>query len=122
MFCTKCGAKNEGKVLNCTQCGAVLKVSTATADNTLGGLIPYKNSAALIAYYLAVFSLIPCVGLFLGIAAVILGIKGLKFYEKNPQAGGKVHAWIGIILGGLISVIYAIVIIILIFANITGGR
>ena len=64
-------------------------------------MIPYRNVPALIAYYLGIFSLIPCVGLPLGIAALILGIIGLKRAGQNPQAKGKVHAWIGIILGGL---------------------
>jgi len=29
----------------------------------------------------------------------------------NPQAKGKTHAWIGIILGGLFCVIYGIVLL-----------
>jgi len=115
MFCAKCGTKNDDKVLNCTKCGQSLKASGAATDNTLGGLIPYKNSYALIAYYLAIFSLIPCIGLILGFAALILGIKGLKFFKETPQAGGKVHAWVGIILGGLMGVIYLIATIFFVF-------
>lgn len=71
------------------------------ADNPMSAVVPYKNPKALIAYYLAIFSLIPCVGLPLGIAAFILGIAGLKVSQTHPNAHGKVHAWIGIILGGL---------------------
>ena len=69
-------------------------------DST-GGLIPYKNPQALIAYYCGVFSLLPVLGLFLGIAAFILGLKGLKFAKEHPETKGTVHAWIGIIMGGL---------------------
>jgi hypothetical protein len=54
-------------------------------DNTLGGLIPTKNSSALIAYYLGVFSIIPCLGIVLGIAAFVLGLKGLAFAKSISQ-------------------------------------
>jgi hypothetical protein len=80
-------------------------VATTTAaaveDNPMSKVVPYKNPKALVAYYLAIFSLIPCVGLLLGIVALILGILGLKAADAHPNAHGKVHAWVGIILGGL---------------------
>lgn len=64
-------------------------------------IIPYKNVRALIAYYLGVFSLIPCAGLVLGPAAVVLGILGLRYVKANPTAKGTGHAIAGIVLGGL---------------------
>jgi hypothetical protein len=70
-------------------------------DNPFATIVPYRNAPALLAYYLGVFSLIPCVGFFLGIAAVVLGIFGLKQADKHPEAKGKVHAWIGIVVGTL---------------------
>jgi hypothetical protein len=70
-------------------------------DGGLNALIPYRNPTALTGYYLAVFSLIPCVGLLLGPAAVILGIVGMKFRNKNPEAGGLGHAITALVLGGL---------------------
>jgi hypothetical protein len=72
----------------------------------LDGLIPTKNPCALIAYYLGVFSLIPCVGLVLAIPALILGIKGLKFVRQYPEAKGKVHAWVGVIMGGPFTLVW----------------
>ena len=81
----------------------------ATGDAT-GGVIPYKNPAALIAYYCGIFSIIPCLGLLLGIPAVILGIIGLVQRRRNPVIKGAVHAWIGIIVGGLMSLLWIIVI------------
>ena len=71
-----------------------------TGDST-GGVIPYKNPAALFAYYCGVFSLIPCFALVLGPVAVILGIVGLVYRRKHPQTRGMAHAWIGIVLGTL---------------------
>jgi len=76
-------------------------MSGGGSDSGVNVIIPYKNVRALVAYYLAVFSLIPFFGLFLGIAAFVLGILGLRFRRNNPAAGGAAHAWIGILLGGL---------------------
>ncbi|MEZ5301598.1 MAG: hypothetical protein R3F11_13250 [Verrucomicrobiales bacterium] len=85
-----------------------------------GGLIPYKNPPALWAYYLAVFSLIPFLGFFTGVAAVILGLKGLRRYKENPMARGVVHAWIGIIGGGVFALLYGAAVVLIIVAFITG--
>ncbi|MGD0743681.1 MAG: GYF domain-containing protein [Verrucomicrobiota bacterium] len=83
--------------------------SSAGASKSADGLnaiIPYKNARALAAYYLGVFSVIPPAGVLLGIPALILGILGLRFRRRNPEAGGSLHAWIGIVLGGLFGLGY----------------
>lgn len=67
-----------------------------------GGLIPYKNAKALTAYYVGVFSLIPCLGLILGPIAIVLGILGLGYAKKHPGARGQAHAIVGIVLGVLV--------------------
>ena len=85
--------------------------TATTADNTLGGLIPTKNSNALIAYYLGVFSIIPCFGPLLGIAAFILGLKGLRFAKEHPEAKGKTHAWVGIVAGGFFGLLYLLLLL-----------
>jgi hypothetical protein len=82
-----------------------------------GGIIPYKNPKALTAYYLGVFSLIPCLGFLLAIAAVVLGTMGLKARKAHPQVHGLAHAWIGIILGVLVIIAHVIA-----FAVITAQR
>jgi hypothetical protein len=70
-------------------------------EEAVSTIIPYKNARALIAYYLGVFSLIPCAGLLLGPAAFILGILGLRYVKVHPTAKGTGHAIAGIVLGGL---------------------
>ena len=77
-----------------------------------GGVIPYKNPHALIAYYLGLFSLFPCFGLLLAIPAFILGIMGLKRVKAKPAIRGTVHAWIGIVMGGLMTVVWSAAIVI----------
>src|SRR4051812_47452857 len=77
-YCPKCGQQNLENNFRCTRCSFILhddrpRVVVAD-DNTMGGLIPYKNAKSLWAYYLGIFSLIPCFGIPIGIAAVTLGI------------------------------------------------
>lgn len=74
-------------------------------DST-GGVIPYKNPKALIAYYCGIFALLPCIGIAPGIAGLVLGIMGLRYRAAHPETKGSVHAWIGIILGGGMSLIW----------------
>jgi hypothetical protein len=69
-------------------------------------MIPTKNGPALAAYYLGIFSVIPFLGIPMGIIALILGIKGLRRAREHPEAKGKVHAWVGIIAGGLFALLY----------------
>jgi len=68
------------------------------APSATDHLIPAKNPKALMAYYLGVFGLIPCIA-FLGIVALIFGIIGLK--DANTLGVGKTHAIVGIVLGSL---------------------
>jgi hypothetical protein len=68
---------------------------TNYTDST-SGVIPYKNPSALIAYYLGLFAIFPVLGIGLGIAALVLGIKGIKFNKEHPESKGKAHASIGI--------------------------
>lgn len=82
---------------------------TPGGDST-GGLIPYKNPSALVAYYLGLLSGIPILGLPLGIAAVVLGFRGLAARQLKPEIKGSVHAGIGIGCGGVFAVLWLVVI------------
>ncbi|MDB2686606.1 hypothetical protein N9Y42_05295 [Mariniblastus sp.] len=73
-----------------------------------GGVIPYKNPKALIAYYLGILSGLPLIGLPFGIAAFVLGIMGLKARKANPVIKGSAHAWIGIGCGGLFAFLWGV--------------
>jgi hypothetical protein len=77
-----------------------------------GGVIPYKNAPALIAYYTGIASMLCCfAGVPLGLVALVLGIMGLKKRAREPEVKGSVHAWIGIVLG-VISTLGAILFLI----------
>jgi len=95
---------------------------TSKSADGLNTIIPYKNARALVAYYLGVFSVIPPFGAFLGIPALVLGISGLRFRRRNPAAGGSVHAWIGVVLGGLFGFGYLALIALVVIAGIVHRR
>ena len=72
----------------------IARPSGISEGDATGGLIPYKNPKALIAYYLGVGALV----IFpLGFVSVVLGLADRK---RNPAIKGSAHAWIGIVLGG----------------------
>ncbi len=75
-------------------------------DEVVSTIIPYRNVKALLAYYFGVFSLIPCLGNFLGPTAVILGCLGIAHVKKHPAAHGTGHAIAGIVLGALTTLLY----------------
>ena len=76
------------------------------AGDATGGVIPYKNVHALLAYYLGILGMIPCLGLFAAVPALVLGIMGLRNRNRNPAIKGSVHAWIGIVLGGIFTIVW----------------
>jgi hypothetical protein len=94
----------------------VLSAAKPKSGGGLNVIIPYKNVRALTAYYLGVFSVIPILGMPLGLAAFTLGVLGLRFRRQNPEAGGAVHAWIGILVGGFFGLVYLALIILGLFA------
>lgn len=85
--------------------------------DSISKLIPYRNVPALAGYYCGVFSLIPFLGIILGLVGFVLGIIGLRVARQNPAAGGKVHAWVGIILGGLCGFGYLALVVWLVSAG-----
>ena len=90
-------------------------------DST-GGVIPYKNPHALIAYYSGIFCLICCITpLPLGIVPLVLGIMGLQKRAQNPNIKGSAHAWIGIVLGGISALGSIFMAIGLILSLVAGG-
>jgi hypothetical protein len=109
--CPVCGEQILATAKVCRFCGEKFAPSPSeTEGDTTGGVIPYKNPPALIAYYCGVFSIAACIPLPfvllpLPIAALVLGIKGLRKAKAEPQVKGQVHAWIGIIGGAIFTVL-----------------
>lgn len=85
------------------------------AGDATGGVIPYKNAPALIAYYAGVFSVIPFFPI--GLTALALGIIGLRARKRNPAIRGAIHAWIGILVGGFFGLLWLAVTVLMIVAR-----
>lgn len=103
--CPVCGEMIQQAAKVCRFCGEQFAARDADEEgDSTGGVIPYKNVPALFAYYLGVFSVIPCFPI--GIIAVVLGIKGLRVAKEKPQVRGQVHAWIGIVAGGFFGLVW----------------
>jgi hypothetical protein len=106
-FCADCLVEFTGQP-HCGSCrdGRLAEMQSAAGGPTtpptiVDQIVPAKNPPALVGYYLGVFSLVPCVGLALGPAAVILGVIGLRALAANRNLPGKGHAIAAIVLGGL---------------------
>jgi hypothetical protein len=91
-------------------------VAPMPAGDSTGGVIPYKNMPALLAYYLGIGALIPLLGAAFGIASVTLGIVGLRKRRREPYVKGSIHAWIGIVLGSLSILVHGLLILAPLFA------
>jgi hypothetical protein len=70
-------------------------------ESVVETFIPSQNGPALASYYLGLFSLFPCLGFPLGVAAVYYGVRGVRNVRQNPAVRGGAHAWVGVICGGL---------------------
>ena len=95
---------------------------TPAPNDGISTLIPYRNVPALMGYYLGIFSIIPILGAVMGIAAVVLGIMGLRRVQQHPEAKGTAHAIVAIICGGLFGLIWWAVIILAIISIIANHR
>lgn len=91
-------------------------------DEAIATIIPYRNGPALIAYYLGLFSLLACIplvgilGIIMAVTAFVCGVQGLRRASEDPDARGRVHAWIGIIGGAVCGILGIIIQALLIFA------
>jgi hypothetical protein len=96
-----------------------LQQGRVTEGDATGGVIPYKNPKALIAYYLGIGSMLffP-----LGIVSVVLGFMGLAARKRNPIIKGSAHAWIGIVLGSLSMLCWGGIVIALVFGYTSSVR
>lgn len=100
----------------------VQPTSVDSQGDSTGGIIPYKNPKALIAYYLGILSGLPLIGIPLGIAAFVLGIMGLRDRQRNPVIKGSIHAGIGIGCGGFFALFWSIIAIGIIVSIATQSR
>jgi hypothetical protein len=76
-------------------------------EEVVSTIIPYKNPKALAGYYCGIFALFPILGYILGPIALTLGIMGLRYVRRKPEAHGTAHAIIAII-GGILGLLISL--------------
>ena len=91
--------------------------SAETEGDVTGGVIPYKNPHALVAYYLGLLAWIPVCGSPFAIASIWLGIIGLKKRRINPAIRGSAHAIFGIVSGSIGLVLSVVGLCVIIMVN-----
>src|SRR5689334_10032066 len=105
MFCPGCGSEVASIALACPRCGqagpAPGPPPLPTRPVPAGEYFFPRNGPALAAYYLGVFSLLPAVGIVLGILAIVFGVKGVRLERAHPEARGGMHARVGLVLGAV---------------------
>jgi hypothetical protein len=94
----------------------------SAADSVVETFIPSRNGPALTSYYLGIFSLLPCLGFPMGVAAVYFGLQGLSRVRQNPEVRGGAHAWVGVICGALFGLFNLLLVVLLVLGLIANTR
>ena len=110
MECLSCGVMNPPTAERCHACRELMDPD-AFDDARVGytGMIPTRNPQALTSYYLGILSFIPVLGLVLGIAAIVLGMRGREAAKERPEIKGGGHALIGIVAGWIFVILHLVV-------------
>ena len=120
IVCPKCGEDPRANPFEAPTTGRTRPVINPSEGDATGGIIPYKNPKALIAYYLGIFSGLPVIGFFLAVPALVLGIMGLRDRNRNPVIKGSIHAGIGIGCGAIFTLVWGGLIIFMIISAMAG--
>ena len=109
MRCPACNTENADTAPSCRSCGSTLprkprrRGLAEETDTPFGPRTEACNRAALRAYYVGLLSLIPGLGLFLGPAAVILGLRAGQRGRNEPGFTAAGPARAAVLLGGVIA-------------------
>lgn len=120
--CPKCGENPQTNPYQAPAAANVAKSTDNSEGDATGGIIPYKNPKALIAYSVGIFSGFPGHWILSGNPGMVLEIMGLRDRNRNPAIKGSVHAGIGIGCGAFFMLLWGAVIVFLIIGIATDGR
>jgi hypothetical protein len=102
-LCHVCQAENEDDAPKCFKCGARLR--RRDRSTTELSVSPYSSAAdpinrpAIRAYFMALWGLIPFLGLILGPLAAVLGMRGLILGRGRPGFSAEGPGVAAVVLG-----------------------
>jgi len=102
--CAACGKENERDEPRCTKCGGPLRRRRrrgveAESDTPFSGEVAEHNRPALRAYRLAVFGIVPAMGLVAGPIACVLGLVAWLRGRHDPHFTAQGPATAAVLLG-----------------------
>jgi hypothetical protein len=105
----------------CRFCGSYLDPAARPKDPTPSAfdrmLMPVgRPASAVAAGYCALFAILPGIGLPAAVMALVFGVMGLKKINADPSLSGRGRAWFGIIVGGIMTALSVIFVVIVIIA------
>jgi hypothetical protein len=109
MRCPACNTENADTTPNCSSCGSPLprkprrRGPARETDTPFAPRTEACNRAALRAYHVGLWGLIPGAGLFLGPAAVVLGLRARRRGLTEPGFTAEGPARAAVLLGGVIG-------------------
>jgi hypothetical protein len=114
IFCSSCGAENDGNAYKCASCHQVIQRKPIPDDNSaMQILLPIGRSGlAIAAGYAGLFALI----IVPAPVALVLGILAWRDIKKHPGKKGKGRALFAIIIGAVFSLLLIFLAVIFSFA------
>jgi hypothetical protein len=122
--CPRCGTLITQVADRCRFCGAdvtpVVRDDGDVGSGTLERmLVPVgRPASAIAAGYLGLFSLLP----FVGIVAVVVSLFALRTLRRNPRLSGRGRAYFGLIMGAVMTLVYAIPIVMLVIEAVDAAQ
>ena len=66
-----------------------------------------RPTSAIVAGYMGLLAFFPLIGIPLGLTGVVAGVTALKRINREPELRGRGRAWFGIVLGGLMALVWS---------------